>query len=450
MRTLFDDAIVLTMDDAMRVHDRGHVLIEGDAIALVGAGPGPRGRADRVVECAGDIIMPAMVNPHAHLPMTLFRGLGEDVDDRLYRYVLPLERRFVDPAMVRVGTALAAVETIRAGIGTVADMYYYEEEVGRMLDAAGLRGVVGQTIADFDPPDHATIDEGFARFDALRSEFAGHPRITASLAPHAPYSTGPDVLRRCAAVAERTGAPVQIHLAEMASEMAWCAENHAVRPVALVDRAGLLAEGLIAAHCLYLNEAEIALIAERGVRVAHNARSNAKAGRGIAPVTALLKAGARVGIATDGPMSGNTLDLFAQFGPVAMFQKLAGKSRAPMPAAEIVRMATRGGAEVLGMDDRIGTLAPGMAADLTRVSTRGVHMRPLYDPYAALVFCATPADVRDLVVDGAMLLDDGVPRTVDEERAVVDAEAIAARFKAAMMRIDATIDARTVAEAHAR
>ena len=437
VRTLYDDATVLTIDDGMTVHDRGHVLVECERISLVGAGPGPRGRVDTVVECAGDIVMPAMVNPHAHLPMTLFRGLGEDVDDRLFRYVLPLERRFVDPAMVRVGTALAAVETIRAGVGTVADMYYYEEEVGRVLDAAGLRGVVGQTIADFDPPDHATIAEGFRRFEALRAEFAGHPRITASLAPHAPYSTGPDVLRRCADVAERTGAPVQLHLAEMRSEMEWCAEHHGTRPVDLVDRAGLLAEGLIAAHCLYLNEDEIALIAGRGVRVAHNARSNAKAGRGIAPVTALLEAGTKVGIATDGPMSGNTLDLFAQLGPVAMFQKLAGGSRQPMPAWQIVRMATRGGAEVLGLDDRIGTLAPGMRADIARVSTCGPHMRPLYDPYAALVFSASASDVRDLLVDGAPLLRDGEVLTMDEERAIRDADAIAARFRREMARIDA-------------
>ena len=441
-RTLFNDAIVLTIDDRMTVHDRGHVVVEGERIAKVGSGPGPRGRVDEVIECAGDIVMPAMVNPHAHLPMTLFRGLGEDVDDRLFRYVLPLERRFVNPAMVRVGTRLAAVETIRAGIGTVADMYYYEEEVGRVLDAAGLRGVVGQTIADFDPPDHATIDEGFARFERLRAEFAGHPRITASLAPHAPYSTGPDVLRRCADVAERTGVPIQLHLAEMASEMAWCAEHHGTRPVDLVDRAGLLTEGLIAAHCLYLNDGEIALLAGRGVRVAHNARSNAKAGRGIAPVTALLDAGARVGIATDGPMSGNTLDLFAQFGPVSMFQKLAGGSRMPMPAWQVVRMATRGGAEVLGLADRIGTLREGMQADIVVVSVAAVHMRPLYDPYAALVFCANPADVRGLMVGGIPLLEEKALRTVGEEDAIAEADKLATRFRQAMARIDANVTAR--------
>lgn len=434
-RVLFDDAVVLTIDADMRVHDRGHVLVEGETIALVGDGPGPRGRADRVVECGGDIVMPAMVNPHAHLPMTLFRGLGEDVDDRLFRYVLPLERRFVGPETVRIGTQLAAVETVRAGVGTVADMYYFEEEVGRVLDAAGLRGVVGQTIADFDPPDHATVQEGFARFERLADEFAGHPRITASLAPHAPYSTGPDVLARCAAIHERTGAPVQLHLAEMASEMAWCAEHHGCRPVELVERSGLLREGLIAAHCLHLDGDEIALLAERGVRVAHNARSNAKAGRGIAPVAAMLEAGIDVGIATDGPMSGNTLDLFAQFGPVSMFQKLKGRSRKPMPAETVIRMATRGGADVLGLE-RIGTLAPGMQADITRVSVGAPHMRPLYDPYAALVFSATPADVKDLLVSGRFLLDHGELRTIDEDAAVADAEAVAERFRSQMRVLD--------------
>ena len=437
-RTLYDGALVLTVDDAMRVHAPGHVLIDGDRVAKVGPGPGPRGRADIVIECGGDIVMPAMVNPHAHLPMTLFRGLGEDVDDRLRRYVLPLERRLVSPAMVRAGAALGALETIRAGIGAVADMYYFEEEVGRVLDAAGLRGVVGQTVADFDPPDHATPEEGMARFERLHAEFGGHPRITASLAPHAPYSTGPDVLRRCAELRDRTGAPVQIHLAEMRSEMEWAAREHGTRPVELVARAGLLEDGLIAAHCLYVEEDEIARMARAGVRVAHCARSNAKAGRGIAPVAAMRAAGMAVGIATDGPMSGNGLDLFAQMGVASMLQKIAGGSRGPMPAREAVRMATRGGAEVLGLGGGIGALEEGGRADLIRLDVSGPHMRPLHDPYAALVFSAGASDVCDLVVDGRTLMRDRRVLTMDCDAVVAQAEAVAAAMRRETARIDAT------------
>ncbi len=436
-RTLFDGALVLTMDDAMTVHAPGHVLVEGVRIAKVGPGPGPRGRADAVIDCAGDILMPAMVNTHAHLAMTLFRGLGEDVDDRLFRYILPLERRFVSPDTVRAGTRLAALETIRGGVGTVADMYYFEEEVGRVLDGAGLRGLVGQTIADFDPPDHASPSEGLARFEALQAEFEDHPRITASIAPHAPYSTGPDVMRACARMRDRTGAPVQMHLAETETEMAWARDVHGTRPVAMTEAAGLL-DGLIAAHCLHVDDDEIAAMAAAGARVAHNARSNAKAGRRIAPVTTLRAAGIPVGIATDGPMSGNTLDLLAQLGPVSMLQKIAQGTRGAMPARDVVRMATREGADVLRLEDRIGRLVPGLEADITRVSVAGPHMRPLYDPYAALVFSANAADVADLMVAGRFLMRDRAVLTLDAETAIAEAEEIANRFRAAMTELGPT------------
>ncbi|HEU0221133.1 MAG TPA: amidohydrolase [Paracoccaceae bacterium] len=434
-RTLFTNAHVLTCDPDMTGHRPGHVLIEGESIVAVGPGPGPEGQADARIDVGGDLLMPAMVNPHCHMAMSLFRGLGEDVDDRLFRYVLPLERKFVTPAMVRAGSRLAALELIEGGVGTVADMYYFETEVGRVIDEAGLRGLVGQTIADFDPPDHRTIDEGFAQFERLAAEFRFHPRVIPSLAPHAPYSTGPEVLKRVASIWENTGFPVQIHLAEMDSEMEWCARNHGCRPVELVARAGLLTEGLIAAHCLHVNPSEIALFAARGVRAAHNARSNAKAGRGIAPIEAMRAAGVKVGIATDGAMSGNTLDLFAQFGPVSMFQKLAGHSRKPMPAREVIRMATLEGAEVLGLGDRIGSLEPGKQADLIRIDLSATRFTPLYDPYAALVFAALSTDVRDLMVAGRFLMRDREVQTLDRQEVLAQAGRFIDQIRAEMLRL---------------
>lgn len=429
------NATLLPCTPEMPVIPAGHVAVSDGVIVSVGAGPGP-GAAEEI-DASGDIVMPGMVNPHAHLPMTLFRGLGEDVDDRLFRYVLPMERKFVTPEMVRVGAALGAWESIRAGITAVADMYYFEAEVGRVLAAAGLRGVVGQTLADFDPPDHRTMDEGFALVEALVEEFRGHPRVRPSIAPHAPYSTDIPVMRRVADWAEaHPEIPVQIHLAEMASEMEWARRTHGCRPVETVDRAGLLRQGLIAAHCLYLDEAEIVRIAEVGVRVAHNARSNAKAGRGIAPVTALRAAGVPVGIATDGPMSGNTLDLFSQFGPVSMLQKLQAGSRQPMPARDVIRMATAEGARVLGLEGLTGTLEPGKAADIVRISLDAPRLHPVYDPYATLVFAAMPEDVRDVMVDGRWLMRDREVLTLERAKVLRDAGQIAALFRAEMAEID--------------
>jgi 5-methylthioadenosine/S-adenosylhomocysteine deaminase len=438
MTTLITNATLIPCTPDMPVIEGGFVHVEGERIVAVGAGPAPRVEGAETIDAGGDIVMPGMVNPHCHMAMTLFRGLGEDVDDRLYRYVLPMERKFVTPQMVRAGTALAALELIEGGVTTVADMYYFETEVGRVVDQAGIRGVVGQTIADFNPPDHKTIDEGFALTEALVSEFAGHPRVTASIAPHAPYSTDIAVMNRVARWADdHPDVPVQIHLAEMDSEMEWCAKNHNMRPVEVVEKAGLLRKGLICAHCLHVSDSDIEKMAHAQVCVAHNARSNAKAGRGIAPVEAMRAAGIPVGVATDGPMSGNTLDLFSQFAPVTMFQKLLGHSRKPMPAKEVIRMATIEGAKVLGMDGRIGSLEPGKQADLIRIDVSAARMQPIYDHYATLVFSAMPVDVRDVMVAGAWLMRDRDVKTLERRKVMRDALQVAGEFKAEMARIDA-------------
>ena len=438
MTLILSNATLLPCTPGMPVIENGWVQVDGATITATGSGPAPAIDGAETIDCGGDIVMPGMVNPHCHMAMTLFRGLGEDVDDRLYRYVLPLERKFVTREMVRAGTALAALELIQAGVTTVADMYYFETEVGRVVDQAGIRGVVGQTIADFDPPDHTDIDGGFALTEELVAEFAGHDRVIASIAPHAPYSTNIAVMNRVSRWADdHPDVPVQIHLAEMDSEMEWCAKHHGLRPVEVVEKAGLLRPGLICAHCLHVNASDIEKMAHARVCVAHNARSNAKAGRGIAPVEAMRAAGIPVGVATDGPMSGNTLDLFAQFGPVSMFQKLAGHSRRPMPAVEVIRMATIEGARVLGLDARIGSLEPGKQADLVRIDLSAPRLQPIYDIYATLVFAAMPAEVSDVMVAGRWVMRDRDVATLERRKVLRDALQVASHFKAEMTRIDA-------------
>ncbi len=438
MTLLFTNALLLPCTPDMPVVEHGWVQVDGEMITATGTGAPPQIPGAETVDLTGDILMPGMVNPHCHIAMTLFRGLGEDVDDRLYRYVLPMERKFVTPEMVRAGTALGVYEMISSGVTAAADMYYFETEVGRVIDQAGMRGVVGQTIADFNPPDHATIDEGFALTEELVAEFRGHPRVTPSIAPHAPYSTDIAVMNRVARWADdNPDVPVQIHLAEMDSEMEWCAKNHGMRPVEVVEKAGLLRKGLICAHCLHVNESDIEKMAHARVCVAHNARSNAKAGRGIAPVEAMRRAGLPVGIGTDGPMSGNGLDLFSQFGPVTMFQKLLGHSRKPMPVVEIIRMATIEGAKVLGLDDRIGSIEPSKQADLVRVDLSAPRLQPIYDPYATLVYSTMADDVRDVMVAGRWLMRDREVKTLERKKVMRDALQVASAFKAEMQRIDA-------------
>ena len=436
MTRILSNARILPMDAGAREIERGWIALEGARITALGEGDAPEGPAE---DMGGDLLMPGMVNSHAHLAMTLFRGLSEDVDDRLFRYILPLERALVTAEVVEIGTALAAVESIRGGVTTVADMYYFEDRVGDVLDRAGLRGVVGQTLADFDAPDHDGMDEGFARLDALADRYAGHPRITASAAPHAPYSTDLEVMARVAEwSAAHPGLPVQMHLAETHAELDWAEKTHGCTTVEVTDRAGLLSPALVAAHVMYPTESDIALLAERGVGVAHNARSNGKAGRGIAPVTALRSAGVPVGLATDGPMSGNTLDLFAQMAPAAMFQKIAGGSRKPMPCIDVLRMCTIEAARVLGMADRIGSLEPGKQADIIRISLDDPRLHPIYDLTSALVFAALSTDVRGTMVAGQWLMEDRQVWTMDADKALADVLQVARSFKARIIEIDKT------------
>ena len=437
--TLLTNAWLLTIDDAMTEHQAGWLQIDGTTITALGSGTPPTTEGAEIIDCGGDIIMPGMVNAHSHMGMSVFRGLGEDVDDRLYRYILPLERKFVSAEMVRAGTALSALEMIQGGITTVADMYYFETEVGRVAAQSGLRAIVGQTLADFAPPDHKDFDEGFARVEELVAEFAGHPLVTPSIAPHAPYSTGLKVMERIAQwSADHPDVPVQMHLAESTLEVQWALDNHGKSTVAVTRDAGLLKPNLICAHCLQLDDADITMMSEHQVCVVTNPRSNGKAGRGISPVEKLRNAGLPAGIGSDGAMSGNTLDLFSQFAPVSMFAKLLAGSRKPLPATDVIRMATIEGARALSLNLKTGSLEAGKQADLIRVSLAAPRLHPIYDAYSMLVFAAMPSDVTDSMVAGRWLMRDRQVQTLDSVKTVRDAVQIAKEFKAEMARIDET------------
>lgn len=437
MTILLTNALVVTMDDDLTIHENGWVEIEGTAIKALGSGTPPDAPGAEIVDCGGDIVMPGMVNAHCHMAMSVFRGLGEDVDDRLYRYILPLERKFVSPEMVRAGSALSALEMIQGGVTTVADMYYFETEVGDVCAEAGLRAIVGQTLADFDPPDHKNFDEGFARVEELVDRYRDHLLVTPSIAPHAPYSTG---LKTMARVADWSAAhpdvPVQMHLAESTLEVKWALDNHGKSSVAVTAESGLLKPNLICAHCLQLDDADIQQMSIEQVCVVTNPRSNGKAGRGIAPVERMRNAGLPAAIGSDGAMSGNTLDLFSQFAPVSMFAKLLAGSRKPLPAVEVIRMATIEGARALSLNLKTGSLEVGKQADLIRISLAAPRLHPMYDPYSALVFAAMPSDVTDTMVAGRWLMRDRQIQTMDKNKVIADANQIARQFKAEMERID--------------
>lgn len=426
-------ARVITMNPARDVLDDGAVVIRGEKILAVGPSAlAARYAAARTIDARGAIVMPGMVNTHTHIPMTVFRGLGDDVPDRLRRFIFPLEKALVNRDLVYWGALLGLLEMLEGGVTTFANMYYFEDEVARATKQAGLRAVLGQTIINFPAPD---APEPYGGIDLAKKFIAAHrgdPLITAAFAPHAPYTVDTAHLREIARASAELDAPVMMHLAEMTEEMTALRRDHDMTPVEYLDSLGLLNRRLLAAHCIFVTDRDIALLKDRDVGVAHAMVANIKSAKGVAPALKMFDAGVRVGLATDGPMSGNTLDIVGQLGYVAKVHKLDRKDRNVMPAAAVVEMATLGGARALHMEDRIGSLEPGKLADLVIVDTDSTAMLPLYDVYSALVYAASPRDVRTAIVHGRILMEDRVVKSLDPAEIKTQMRALAAKINAAI------------------
>lgn len=422
---------VVTMNDRREIIEEGAVVIRDARIVAVGpAALASMYRATRVIDARGALILPGMVNTHTHASMTVFRGLGDDVPDRLRKLIFPLEKALVDRELVYWGGLHGMIEMAEGGVTTFVDMYYFEDEVARAARKIGLRGVLGETVVDFPAPDAPEPYGGIAYARKFAAEFRGDPLLTPALAPHAPYSLDAAHLRLVAQTSAELNLPVLIHLAEMTDEVATLRRERNQTPVEYLDSLGLLNRRLVAAHCIFVNDADIALLKERDVGIAHNMVANIKSAKGVAPALKMFRAGLRVGLGTDGPMSGNTLDVIGQLGYVAKLHKLDQRDRNVMPAIDVVEMATRGGARALHLEDRIGSLEPGKLADLILVDRDTTAMIPFYDAYSALVYAAGPKDVRTTIVHGRVLMEDRILRTVDVAEARTRIRALTTRINA--------------------
>jgi 5-methylthioadenosine/S-adenosylhomocysteine deaminase len=411
--------MVLTMDAADRVIPRGGVAVRGGRILEVGPRQvlARRYRARRVLDVSGRIILPGLVNAHTHAAMTLFRGVRDDEDlmTWLTKYMFPLEARFVSPQFVRAGARLACWEMIASGTTTFGDGYFFEEEVAKAADESGLRAVAGQGIFDVPVPDAKTAAEGLPRGEKLLAKWSGHPRITPALFPHSCYTVGPETFGKTRELAARYGAPVFIHLSESAAELAMVQERHGTTPVRHLASIGALDSRLTAAHCVCVDEEEVGMLAGAGVGVVHCAESNMKLASGVAPVPWMLRAGVPLGLGTDGAASNNDLDLFGEMATVAKLHKAARLDPTALPAREVLRMATRGGAAALHMEEDIGSLEAGKRADLIVVGTSGPNAVPLYDPYSYLVYSARSDAVETVIVEGKVLMENRRLTTLDTE-----------------------------------
>lgn len=403
MKTVINNVSVLTMDAGSTVYENGFVSFEDGRIMEAGEGTGPK--ADRVVDGRGGILMPGMVNTHSHIPMIPFRSLGDDCRDRLRRFLFPLEREALTPELVYRSSRYAACELLLSGVTSVLDMYYFEDSVAAACADMGIDAWVGQTIIDMETCDSKNTGEALKLNEELIQKWQGNKRIHPLVAPHATNTNGPEVLKEAYDLAEKYGVPYTLHVCEMDYEMTMFREKYGKTPVEFLYELGVMGPRTIAAHCIHITEGDILLFAKTGAKIAHCILANTKSGKGICPVYDARQAGVTVGIGTDGPSSGNTLDLFAQFRMIPPMQKTRRHDNSIFTAADTVKMGTIEGAKVLGAGDEIGSIEAGKRANLVLVGTESVNMFPIYDPYSALVYSANPSDVDSVWVDGIQLVE---------------------------------------------
>ena len=417
---LLTNAIVLTMDEQFTQYASGAVAISGDTIMAVGP-EALAWSAAETIDCQGRVILPGFVNAHTHAPMTLLRGLADDLrlDVWLMGYMMPVEREFVSPEFVKLGTQLGCAEMIRSGITCFADMYYFEETVAQAAAAAGMRALCGQTVLRFPAPDARSYEEGLARARVFIEQWKGHPLIVPAPAPHAPYTCTAEILRACAELAVEFDVPLHIHLSETLAEVEESRKTHGMPGVPWIRKQGLYDAKVLAAHCEHVDDGEIRALKNFGAGVAHNPTSNLKLAAGVAPVARMLELGVNVGIGTDGAASNNDLDMFEEARLAALLAKGIGGDPTAVPARDALAMATRLGAAALHMSDRTGSLQPGKRADLIVLDLDRLHHVPAFnrDPaaiYARIVYASKANDVVDVMCNGRWLMRDRVLLTLDE------------------------------------
>ncbi len=432
---VIENASVLTVDAAWHIHEPGFVAVRGDSIAAVGP-MSARGswEASRVMDGSGRLLMPGFVNTHTHIAMAAFRGACEDLPDRLRKYIFPLEKRLVSRELVRLASRFCLAEMVGSGTTTFADMYYFEDEVARAAKEAGVRCVLGETVVDFPAPDAPEAYGGIGYGLRFIDEWKGDELVTPCLAPHAPYTVDAERLRLIARESERRGAPILMHVAETAPENARFRASHG-SVIRYLDSIGCLVPGLVGAHMIYLDETDIAIVAASGMSVAHCPASNAKAGRPICPATALMEAGVRLGLATDGPLSGNGMDMQGIVGLFPKLQKVLSGDRETMPARLAVRAATLGGAEALGLGSVTGSLEAGKKADMILVDAEAINIQPVYDWYATVAYAMRPDNVDTVFVGGRMIRDGSGMRGFGEGEARADMKRLAGGCRDAILEI---------------
>lgn len=409
------NGIVLTMDDKDTIIYQGLVAVSGDSIHWVGKEcSAPAFSAPTTIDAKGGIISPGLVNGHTHAAMSLFRGLADDLPlmQWLNDYIFPVERR-MDEDFVYAGTLLACAEMILSGTTTFCDMYLFEKAAARAAHMAGTRCILGEVFYDFPSPNYGEIDSGFDYVENMIEQWRDDPLISIAIEPHALYTCTPELLKKAGSLAERHNLPVITHVAETSSEIDEIHRLYGKTPFRHLDDLGLLNSGLIAVHCIHVEDEDIALLAKNGARIVTTPESNMKLASGTASVKKYQEAGITVGLGTDGCASNNDLDMFGEMDTFAKLHKISNMDPTAAPASEVFKMATREGAKALGMEKSIGSIEVGKKADIIVIDTNAPHMTPMYEPFSHLVYTANGGDVTHTIIGGRLVMENRRLLTLD-------------------------------------
>ncbi len=411
MKTLIKNITVITVNDDLDILENANISIENDEICRIffdietGGSHDISEAYDLVIDGTGRLLLPGFINTHTHVPMTVFRGLGDDMKDRLIRLLLPLENNCLNGDIVYGSSLLSLSEMLLSGTTCYADMYTFTRATAQASSELGIRAFIGQGITDLRSGEQRDADHGFALFEEFMGAYKAHPLICGALAPHSVYMASEGLLKRCRELSDSHRVPLLIHMAEQLWEAEPFLKNHG-SVAKYLENIGVLGKRFVGAHGILVDDEDIEIMARNAASISHCPAGNSKSGRAIAPVRDYVRAGVNVSLATDGPMSGNHMDMMSVMNMTPKMQKVRYKDRSLFPAKDIVRMATMGGAKALNIDHLVGSVEVGKKADLVIINPNTINMLPLYDYYAAIVYAMEPRNVEHVLVNGTLVVRD--------------------------------------------
>lgn len=416
---------VLPMDEGLTVIKDGAIAVSGTNILEVGTSKeiSKKYASEAIIMGEGKAVFPGLINTHTHAAMVYFRGIADDLPlkEWLENHIWPAENRWLGPEFISDAIELACLEMLKGGVTTYNDMYFYEDAAGKVAKKIGMRAVLGVGILDFPSKSANTTDEYFANAESFIKDWKGDELITPCIAPHALYTCGPESLKRARRIADKYDIPIHIHLSETKWEVNEIKNRYKMTPVKYLDSLGFLDEKVLAAHCIWVEDDEIDLLAKRKVGVSHCMESNLKLASGFAPVVTMLMAGIKVTFGTDGAASNNDLNILSEMSTTAKVHKALSNNPTVLDAKTVLLMATKWSAEVLGLGDKIGSIEKGKIADIVTINLKKPHLTPMYDVYSHIVYAAMASDVDTVMVNGKVVVNNSKLCNGDEEKILAKA-----------------------------